>query len=235
VWYKLSLIIVPRVFVWLTRIWFATCRIEVRGKDNLDAAVATGQGIACFYHYSILLIFYQLRHFRAATMVSASKDGEYIARVCELMGHVPVRGSRNRGGMRALKDMLALMAEGHHAGIVADGSQGPVFKVQDGVLMMAAKSGAPILPMAWSASRYTTFGSWDRTALPMPFSKIVIQYGRLYRVNEKKLTTDLLARHRAALQQEMDRTYHTAWDAFRLRFHHPSFSEKPLAQEKESQ
>lgn len=227
--YRLSLVVVPRLFVWLARIWFATCRIEERGGKNLRAVEEQGQGIACFYHYSIVYMLMHLRRFRAAIMVSASKDGEYIARICKVMGHVPVRGSRNRQGVRALKDMISKMEQGYHGGIVADGSQGPVFQVQAGVIMMAAKSGAPILPMAWAADRYISFGSWDRTALPKPFSKIVFYYGTPCHVNEKKLSSDRLEHYRLLLQNEMDHIYHQAWSAFGRQYHH-----EDVAPEKDS-
>ena len=110
-------------------------------------------------------------------MVSASKDGDYLAKLAELLKFKPVRGSRNHGGSSALRTMLRDVESGCNSAIVADGSQGPVHKVQQGGIVIASKTGAPIIPMGWSASSYITFSSWDRMAVPKPFSKIDFFYG----------------------------------------------------------
>ena len=116
----------PPVVATLLRGWFATCRVRVRGLERMDAVLReNGAAIAVFWHYSFLYIFYHLRAYSAAVMVSSSRDGEYIARLAERFHHLPVRGSSNQRGFRALREMVEQMRRGSSAGIVADGSQGP--------------------------------------------------------------------------------------------------------------
>ena len=163
---------------WLLRIWFASCRTTVHGADFRRRAEEGDKAvIAIFWHYSLLYIFYHLRTESAAVLVSASEDGDYIAALARSLKFNTVRGSRNRRGLRALKELIGCLERGEHVGIVADGSQGPPLVVQPGAILMASRTGSPVLPMTWSASRYIAFHSWDRTVLPLPFSRIHFHYG----------------------------------------------------------
>lgn len=209
--YKTSLAIIPRLYLWLSRILFCSCRLQVGGKEHLDAVVGQGGGIAAFWHYSILYMFYHLRSFPAAVMVSASRDGEYIARLARLLGHTPVRGSSNQRGVAGLKHLLREVRAGKNAGIVVDGSQGPPRKAQAGSILLASMSGRPILPMAWAASRYKAFGSWDLTVVPLPFCTIHFQYGEPLSV-PKGIRGEKVEKYRLELEHRLNLVYETAWD-----------------------
>ncbi len=216
--YKASLAIIPRLYLGLSRILFISCRLKVGGKEHLDMVVRQGGGIATFWHYSILYIFYHLRSFPAAVMVSASKDGEYIARLARLLGHIPVRGSSNQRGVAGLKHLLREVRAGKNAGIVADGSQGPARKAQAGSILLASMSGRPILPMAWAASRYKAFRSWDLTVFPLPFCTIFFQYGEPLSV-PKGIRGDEVEIYRLELEHRLNRVYETAWQRVGRRPH----------------
>lgn len=210
-WYRCSLAIAPRIVYGLTRLWFATCRVRVRGDGSLREFIRSGNtGIAAFWHYSFLFLFYYFRDFRAAVMVSASKDGEYIARLAQLMGHVPVRGSSNRGGVRALRDMIEQVRRGNNSAIVADGSQGPARKAQPGCILMASKSGKPIFPFAWATDRALIFKSWDRTVVPLPFATVVMRIGEPLWVPEGIDGTQV-EHYRRELEDRLNRLYEAAW------------------------
>jgi lysophospholipid acyltransferase (LPLAT)-like uncharacterized protein len=113
----------------------------------------------------------------------------------------------------ALKKLLRAMKAGKHLGIVADGSQGPARVFQPGAVYLASKTGAPILPMAWAASRYITFKSWDLTVLPMLFSRIVLRYGEPLYV-PPDLDAAGIEEHRLRAEQEMNRIYAQVWAEF---------------------
>ena len=119
-WYKCSLVVAPRLVLGLLRLWCASCRVKVRDGESFRAYAEHDTGIAAFWHYSFLYLFVYLRRYPAAVMVSASKDGEYIARLAQLMGHVPVRGSSNRGGVKALREMIDHLLHGKNSAIVAE-------------------------------------------------------------------------------------------------------------------
>lgn len=154
--HKFSLVVVPCLISWLIRIWFLTCRIDEHGLDNRkQCREHDNPVIVTFWHYTILYTFYHMRRESGVAMVSASRDGEYIAKLAARFGFASVRGSRNRRGLQAMKELMKYLAEGRHVALVADGSQGPALKVQPGAILLASKSGSPILPITWSASRYS--------------------------------------------------------------------------------
>ncbi len=177
----------------------------------MQNAVDNQPVIAGFWHFSILYLFHHLRSFSATVMVSASHDGEYIAKIANLLGLKTVRGSSNRRGVRALKMLIGELLKGSNAGIVADGSQGPALQVQPGMILLASKTGRSILPMTWSASHYITFKSWDKTVLPLPFSCIYMYYGQPFYVPEK-ISSDQVEQYRQQLEVIFKDLYSQAWN-----------------------
>ena len=209
--YRLSLAVGPPLAAGLMRLWFATCRVRTHNTEQVAELVREhGSAIAAFWHYSFVYFFYHLRRYSAAVMVSASRDGEYIARLAERFGHRPVRGSSNQRGFRALREIIELMRQGYNAGIVADGSQGPARRVQAGCILMAAKSGKPIIPMVWAANRCLVFNSWDRTVLPLPFATLAVHHGEPLFVPSAP-TPDQVEAHRLELEQRLNQLYARAW------------------------
>ncbi len=209
--YKVSLRVVPFLFVWLIRAWFSTCRLTVHGGEHMDRAKAAGTAvIGSFWHYGVLFVLYFFRNESGVAMVSASRDGEYISRIVERLGNETVRGSRKKGGMQAIMKLIRAVREGRNAILVADGSQGPARIVQAGTLMLASKTGAPVLPLLWSCNRYKRFGSWDGTALPLPFSKIDFFYGEPLLV-PPTLTDEQLEEYRLELEKRLNDLYAQAW------------------------
>lgn len=205
--------ILPRVALLLTRLLFATCRLTIQGAEHRRHCADNPPFVAVFWHFSLFYLFYHLRNFSGTVMVSASNDGDYLAETVRLAGLKAVRGSSNRQGMRALLKMINDIKAGNNGGIVADGSQGPALKVQPGVIMLASKSGAPILPITWAASRYITFNSWDRTAVPLPFSRIIVRYGAPFAVPEH-LDGAGLEHYRLQLENVMNELYVGVWSEF---------------------
>lgn len=209
--HRLSLQVVPWLVAWLIRIWFATCRIRVHGHEHRSATLDAGKTIvASFWHYTMLFVFYQLRRESAVVMVSASRDGEYIARLARALGFSTARGSRNNRGMQALKDLLKHAGAGENTAIVADGSQGPPRVAQPGAILVASRTGVPVLPMAWSASSYIATSSWDRTAIPKPFSRVDYLYGEPLYV-PPNLKAEGIEEYRLELENRLNELYRHAW------------------------
>jgi lysophospholipid acyltransferase (LPLAT)-like uncharacterized protein len=135
--------------------------------------------IFAVWHSRILLFPYLYKGWKGTVLVSASRDGEYIARVCRRRGLTTIRGSTTRGGRRALAFQIRAMRSEPRPGlIVPDGPQGPRFRVQPGIIMLAKKTGYPIIPITYSARRLKVFASWDRFILPYPFTRCRAVYGR---------------------------------------------------------
>jgi lysophospholipid acyltransferase (LPLAT)-like uncharacterized protein len=133
--------------------------------------------IIAFWHDQLLLMVQGYRGPGAKILISASKDGELIARTMHHFGQGAVRGSSNRGGRQAFKALLELAREPVDLVITPDGPKGPRHEVKEGVVQLARISGRPVIPMAFAASRGFRFASWDRFLLPYPWSRGIYSFG----------------------------------------------------------
>ncbi len=211
--------VIPQLAVWIIKIWFSTCRITIHGQAERDKLDALSQPIiGVIWHYCIIGIFYIMRKEPLVALVSASNDGDYIAELVKKLGYITVRGSRNTGGTRALKGLLRHLRDGKNLAIVADGSQGPPHIAQAGAILLASKTGAPILPMLWSVSRYFTVNSWDRTVLPYPFAKIDFFYGKALMV-PKGLDSEGIESYRLKLEERLKLLNEKAWGLHGKKIH----------------
>lgn len=184
---------------------FSTCRIQVIDQYNAAPLVFAGKAIAAFWHSRILLSSYIHKGIGASIMVSASEDGEIIAQVLHRQGHRPVRGSSRKGGAKALAALASRMEKMPTLGVVIpDGPQGPRRLAQPGAITLAARTGRPIVAMAYSARSMKIFKSWDRFLLPRPFTHCSFVYGRPIFV-EKNSTPAELERKRREMAREIDR------------------------------
>lgn len=212
---RLALILLPPLYKAVTGLLFATCRVQEEGRPHLDALRQSGQPfLASVWHYSLFCLIQRMVGQEWVIMVSGSKDGDYVDRLLHSMGFATVRGSSHQGGVGALKGLLThVRRQGKNAAIVADGSQGPPRRVQAGVLYVAARSGAPILPVVWAADRYWSFKSWDRTVFPKPFARVAFHYGAPYWVAAES-SKEELELHRQRLEAQLNFLYRRAWGEF---------------------
>ncbi|NOR23284.1 MAG: DUF374 domain-containing protein [Desulforhopalus sp.] len=212
--HNLLLRLVPQIFAWLMRGWFRSCRVVLHNEENCFSSEERNKtGIASFWHYSIIYILYHMREYSATAMVSASRDGDYIARLAEELDFDTVRGSRNNKGVEGLKAMLRAIRKGNSAAIVADGSQGPPRVLQPGAILLASRTGAPIIPMVFAASSYFAINSWDRTIIPKPFSRIDFYYGEPIFVSAK-LKPEEVEVYRLHLEEQLNELYTKAWGRY---------------------
>lgn len=206
--------VVSAILALLIRMWFSTCRVLVHDPQNfLDPHITGKPVIASFWHYSLLYFFYFMRGYRVTAMVSSSRDGEYIAGLARHFGFSTARGSRNNKGMEGLKALFRAIRKGDSCALVADGSQGPPRIAQPGAILLASRSGAPILPMLWVADRYYTVRSWDKTVIPKPFSRIDYYYGEPITV-PAELKAEGLEEYRMLLEQRLNALYEKAWGQY---------------------
>jgi lysophospholipid acyltransferase (LPLAT)-like uncharacterized protein len=169
----------------LLRGLYRSWRVRSEGTDAVDAELAAGRRvIVAVWHGRLLtcLPHYGPRY-RMHTMISQSRDGDRIAEVAKRLGVTPVRGSSSRGGMRALLQAVRLLQDGHMLGHVVDGPRGPAGEIKPGLMLMAQRSGAAIVPMYGASRRHwTAERSWDRMEVPLPCSPVLFRLGPPRRV-----------------------------------------------------
>ncbi len=156
----------------------ATVRLRFHGDERVREWERTGtRFILAFWHRHLLLMPYAYKGRRISVLVSQSKDGELIARTVARLGIDSSRGSSSRGGIAGMRSLLRKAAEGWDIAFTPDGPRGPLREVQPGVILAAAATGLPVLPVAIAASRAKLLRSWDRFLVPLPFSQVHIVYG----------------------------------------------------------
>jgi lysophospholipid acyltransferase (LPLAT)-like uncharacterized protein len=103
-------------------------------------------------------------------LISQHADGDLIAETIRHLGMTAVRGSTTRGGVEGLRQMLRA-SQGYHLAVLPDGPRGPRRRVQSGLVYLASLTGLPIILVGVGYSRPWRMRSWDRFALPRPFSR----------------------------------------------------------------
>lgn len=129
---------------------------------------------------SIFRRFLSTRH--AAALISASRDGDLLAAFVERYGYGTIRGSTSRKGASALLRLGEVFAEGTNIVITPDGPRGPVYQLGQGVIFLAQKCDAEVVPGSMEFSSSWRFKSWDRFFIPRPFSTVRIILGTPLRI-----------------------------------------------------
>jgi len=169
---KFRIILADLAFTILIRLIGLTLHFESEGEENLNLSESSGPVIYAVWHNRIFGGIYYLRNRRIAVMTSESLDGEYIARFITRFGFGAIRGSSTRGGVRALVKMAKYVRKGVSMAFTVDGPRGPRYRVKPGPILLAKKSGRPIIPLSFEYKRRIEAGSWDKMQIPLPFSRV---------------------------------------------------------------
>ncbi len=161
-------------------------------------------GIFPFWHRCVLPATWIYRHQHPAVMTSRSRDGEFIARVIQRFGFVPVRGSSSRGGQRALLEMNKLLSEGNAVAFTIDGPRGPRGVAKKGPVLLARMSGAAITAFYVAVERAWVLNTWDKLVIPKPFSRIYVRFARKIFV-PPDADDAAMDRYHAQMQAALDR------------------------------
>lgn len=158
----------------LARTW----RIELVGCEERDRRLAAGERcVYALWHARLLPLIFTHRGRGVAVLVSQSRDGELTAGVIGRFGFVTARGSSTRGGDEGLRDMLRWARRGRPLAVTPDGPRGPREQLKAGLIVIASRTGYPIVPVASSGQPCWTLRSWDGFRVPRPFAKVVVAYG----------------------------------------------------------
>ena len=160
-------------FFLLIKLIGRTIRWQVEGWENWEAATREGQvPIYTFWHNRVFLATYFWQKRRIVVMTSQSFDGEYIARFIQRFGYGAARGSSTRGAVGAIIEMARLMRAGSPTAFTIDGPKGPRYVAKMGAVLLAKKTGQPILPFTITAQKFgEAKRSWDGFQVPFPFSR----------------------------------------------------------------
>jgi len=143
--------------------------------------------IYAMWHANQFLIYGIRNREKLSVLISNSIDGEIISRTVEKMGFKVLRGSAGkRGAVESTMHMISLLKNGENIAIMVDGPSGPLHKVKNGVIKLAQKTGAPIIPVHWYSGQRTfvNLPSWDKMTTPFWECNLINVYGKPIYISE---------------------------------------------------
>jgi lysophospholipid acyltransferase (LPLAT)-like uncharacterized protein len=180
----------------MLRIWGRTLRFDADAATHAQLAYADSPAALVIWHNRLFVSAEYFRRYRTKrsvyALVSASKDGAWLAAFYRLIGLIPVRGSSSNFGREAGKALIEVMRAGHDIGITPDGPRGPMYVVEPGVLVVTRRNHAPMVLVGVEFTRAWRLKSWDRFYIPLPFSRVIMRCTILppKRADGEKLTAE---------------------------------------------
>ncbi len=203
------------------RCWMSTLDYKVRYDDPAVDPALPGcctPRIYLFWHEYLIFPFYLRRHCNLALLVSRHRDAELLSQAARLMGFELVRGSTQRGGVAAVRQLLR-KGRTWHLAITPDGPRGPRRHLAPGPIYLASRLQLPLVPLGFGYDRLWRTSTWDRFAIPKPGARARCMAGPQIRV-PPDLDRRQIEQLRRELEAELNRytARAEAWAASGLRY-----------------
>jgi len=200
--------IVLRIIIWaghwVIRIIGPTLRVSISFEDGAQQTLEQRPLIGSFWHSCLIPATYICRNLGVRVMSSNSYDGEYMGRIIHKFGFVAVKGSSSRNALRALLGLRRALEDGWTVAFTLDGPRGPRHKVKPGPVALARSSCVPLTMFHAAVDQAWVLKTWDRLMIPMPFSRVLVRFGKLIPVPASASDEDV-ERYTAELQSSLDR------------------------------
>jgi lysophospholipid acyltransferase (LPLAT)-like uncharacterized protein len=162
-----------------------------------------GPKLYVFWHENILCPLYLRGHNHLTMLLSQHRDGDILAHVAHRMGFGTVRGSTYRGGAAAMRELIR-RSKTENLTMTPDGPRGPRRVMSQGPIYMASKLGLPLVLTGFGYDRAWRLNSWDRFAIPQPWSRVRAILGpQIYLPS--KLDRDGIEHYRGEMERMMNR------------------------------
>ena len=181
-----------------------TVRFDVTNQASEAAVTAAGKRpIYTVWHDRMIGGIYFLRDRGILVLSSHSFDSEYTARCIQRFGFGTVKGSSSKGAVAGLVAMIRAMRAGNPAAFTIDGPKGPRYVAKSGPVLLAKKTGNPILPLVVECESFWKLKSWDRLMVPKPFTRVNIIFAKPIFV-DPDATESQIESKREELQASLD-------------------------------
>lgn len=192
-----------RVALWflgnLLKLWGRTIRVNISPESRAALGQRGTPAALAMWHNRLFMAVEIIRRFRSGgalhCIISASKDGAWLAGYLRMVGIMAIRGSDNWGAREAANAMIKVAKEGCDLGITPDGPRGPIYEFKPGGLIVARRAKIPLILVGCEFSRVKQLRSWDRFIIPMPFSSVTL--------NVRRVSTEDLPKDRKAALAEI--------------------------------
>ena len=182
---------------WIRSIRFSYGDQAGRGKIHSLNQPAT----IILWHNRLFIAGEWHRRFRKSRscygLISGSRDGAWLETFYGWAGIRAIRGSQNRRGAVATRELIRVVRAGHDIGVTPDGSRGPIYEAKQGALFVAKASRSPVVRLSFTYTKAIRLKSWDRFAIPFPFSTVhvqtrVLSHDELFQDRDLEQTTSLV-------------------------------------------
>jgi len=192
--------------VHLLKLLGRTLRFEIDDRVGIVGQPVAENYIGALWHNRLLIFPLVLRRFfpnrHGAALISASHDGDLLSDAIHRFDYNVVRGSSSKLGASALLQLSDVLGNGGDVVITPDGPRGPAYQLGPGIVFLAQKTSAQVLPLNMEYSSCWRLKSWDRFIIPRPFSKVRVIIGRLERIRPTSTDQEFEA-ERLRLQNAM--------------------------------
>jgi len=201
---RIVLRIIIWVGYWVIRMIGPTLRVSISREEGAQETLDQRPLIASFWHSCIIPATYICRNIGVRVMSSNSYDGEYMGRIIHKFGFVAVKGSSSRNAVRALLGLRRALEDGWTVAFTLDGPRGPRHKVKPGPVALGRSSGVPLTMFHAAVDKAWVLNTWDKLTIPVPFSRVLIRFGKLITVPADANDEDI-ERYTVELQTSLDR------------------------------
>ena len=181
-------------------------RYEIDDRAGIVGKPAGKNYIGALWHNRLLIFPLVLRRFfphrDGAALISASRDGDLLSDAIRRFDYDVVRGSSSKLGATGLLQLSEVLAGGRDVVITPDGPRGPAYELGPGIIFLAQKTSAAVLPMNMEYSSCWRVKSWDRFIIPKPFSNVRVIIGEPQHIKPTSTDEDFEA-ERLHLQNSM--------------------------------
>ena len=137
--------------------------------------------IALWHGEHFMVPFLKISKEKLNILITTHRDGEILSRACAYYGLKCIRGSGGEEFLRkrALRAFLAMLRALHKGESIVMTADVPKVArtVGLGIVMLAQRSGRPIIPVAIATSRFFRLSNWDRTCINLPFGTLTAVRG----------------------------------------------------------
>ena len=164
----------------LYRFWTMTIRLSYSDREERNRICQTDEAVTIIlWHNRLFLAGEWHKRFRKKRtcygLISGSRDGAWLETFYGWAGIRAIRGSRNRRGSQATRELIRAVKNGNDAGVTPDGSRGPKYQAKTGAIFVARASKSPIVLLSFTYTWCIRLNSWDQFVIPLPFSKVEVK------------------------------------------------------------
>jgi lysophospholipid acyltransferase (LPLAT)-like uncharacterized protein len=216
-WRQIQIPVIASAAYCALRLLGPTLRVEVIGVHNAAQIREGGEpAIAAFWHRCIFSSIWVWRNRGIVVLNTVNFDGQWTRRVIERLGYGTAQGSSSRGAIEGLTEMARRLEEGNHVAFTIDGPRGPRYVAKPGPVILARRTGKPILAFHIALQRAHTFKkSWDQFQIPYPFSRAIVVVAPLICV-PTDADSEMMKSKQAEMQAALERVRDVAESWFKL-------------------